>query len=243
MPIRTRDVEWVQHNTQRAYPFAAETTRQDLTESLVIPDDFLVGLTLPVHWGITVQTGKFFLRRLAVYANGYWLTIGYDSADGPVDVAAALVPKDSHVFGNYYTLNGLGDFIDSRGFVQIGRTENIDLQPSGQFEFDLAGTRLEPDAIHPFIRGVMSLQVQNGDELSAPLVGRVILAAGRNERLRTVLVEGEDPVVIFDAIDGQGLSEDCLCNENQANPAFLLGEEQALLGFGLERHIAIPRRR
>ena len=218
MTIAVRNLSWVYHNTQRPYPFTLEATLKDLTGTFEIPWDFVVGLTLPVHWGVNVKTGNFFLRRLASYSNGYWLTIGYDSESGPIDVASAIVPKASHKPGNYYNLSGVADFIDSRGFIQIGELENIGLQPTGQYEFDLTGAMFEPDVIHPFIRGVMSLQAQNGNDLSALAFGRVVLRAGRNMRLRTVMEANEDPIVIFDAIDGEGLSDECVCDENQANP-------------------------
>ena len=218
MPLGAYNLDFLAHNATRAYPLATESTRTDLTGDFSLPDDFIVGLVMPTHWGESVKTGKFFIRRISSYASGYWVTVGYDSDSGPIDAASALIPRAAHTFGNYYVLTGTGIFADSTGFLQIGELANIDLQPSGQFEFDLSGGQLEPDAIHPFIRGVMSLQAQNGSEISDIVVGRIVLQAGRNFRLRTSLVAGHDPIIFFDAIDGQGTVEDCLCTENQANP-------------------------
>ena len=216
--IGVRQLDWVNHNTQRSYPLTTDATSIDLSGDFEIPDDFIVNIVLPVHWGLSVLTGKFFVHRIASYANGFSITIGYDSVDGVVDVATALIPRAGHFTGAYYNLTGIGDFIDSKGFVQIGKFDNIDLQPGGQFEFDLAGSRLEPDAIHPYIRGVMSVQAKNGDDLSVAAVGRIILSGGRNTRIRANIVEGEDPEFIFDAIEGIGLTEECICESNQANP-------------------------
>lgn len=218
MTIGIRALEWVNHNTQRSYPLALEATKVDLTGAFTLPDDFIVGLVLPVHFGLSIKTGKFFIRRIVSYASGYIITVGYDTDTELLDVAKAIVPKAAHKLGNYYNLIGLHDFVDSEGFVQIGSLSAIDGQPSGVFEFDFAGGQLEPDAIRPFIRDVMSLSVRNGLAESAKLTGRVVLAGGTNMRLRVVETEGEDPEIIFDAIDGLGLSEECICDASASGP-------------------------
>jgi hypothetical protein len=218
MTVSVRNIEWTLHNRQRAYPLAADTTRKDLTGSFTLPDDFITFIRLPVHWGQSVQTGKFCLRRLTVSSNGYAVVIGYSSGGGYVDVAGALIPKIGHVPGNSYNLGGINDFDDVRGTIQIGELDNIELQPGGVFEFDLDGARLEPDAITPYIRSVMSLRVRNGSEVSRPLTGHLILQAGRNQRIRVEQQEGNNTLIIFDAIDGFGTIEDCVCDDTQANP-------------------------
>ena len=218
MTIGIRSLEWTHHNAQRAYPFALESTRRDTTGEFQLPDDFIIGLRLPVHFGLSVKTGKFLLSSIMARATGYVLSVGYDTGSGIVLAAQASVAKSGHKYGNYYNLVGQGDFSDSLGFVQIGDLSAVDAQPGGVFDFDFAGGQLEPDAIHPYIRGLMSLETRNGLEVSERLTGRIVLAGGTNMRVRVNLPEDEDPEIIFDAIDGLGLSEDCVCDSDQANP-------------------------
>jgi len=218
MTIGLRDLDWVAHNMARAYPFTWEASRTSTTGDFTIPVDFIIGVTLSTHWGQNVQTGSFFVRKIVAYPSGFQVTIGYNALGGPVDAARAIVPKAGHKLGNYYNLLGLGDFSDSKGFLQIGDFENVTNQPTGAFEFDFAAGRLEPDAIHPYIRGVSGIQVQNGSSISAPIYGNVVLRSGNNMRIETLLVDGQDPEIIFNAISGEGFTEICDCNPSFAGP-------------------------
>lgn len=219
MSLDVRSLEWSHHNEQRRYPFALESTLVDTTGALKIPDNFIVGMTLSVHAGISVKTGNFFIKSLGVYSTGYLVTVGYYTGTDAVIVAQATISKTGHRRGNYYNLYGVGQtFRDCRGFIQIGTLGDIDKQPSGIFSFDFETSRLEPDAIHPFIRGVMSIQARNGLDDSDEYTGRVVIAGGSNVRVRVIEEEGEDVVIAIDAIDGAGLSEDCVCDTDQARP-------------------------
>lgn len=46
--------------------------------------------------------------------------------------------------------------------------------------------------------------------------GYVRIRTGRNTRFRFEVEEGADPLVYWDAIDGAGLTEDCVCDEGLA---------------------------
>lgn len=212
MPVTIRNLEWLNHNSQRAYPLAAGSTRRDQSGVFTLPDDFLVGLSLPVHWGVSIDPGKFYVSKIASYATGFSVTVGYAGTEN-VDVATALIARNTHTINQYYNLGGIGDFVDSRGFLVIHSLEGIDKQPSGMFTFDPDTTKLEVDTIRPHIRGVMSVQVQNGSELSRLLTGRLRLGAGKNTRIRVETAVDEDPRIIIDAIEGEGLTDSCVCAE------------------------------
>ena len=47
---------------------------------------------------------------------------------------------------------------------------------------------------------------------------RAMIRAGRNTRFRPVIESGKDPIVNWDAIDGAGLTEYCICDEGLAPP-------------------------
>ena len=211
MTITVRNLEWLNHNSQRAYPLIDEATHLDTTGSFKIPDEFIVSLYFPVHWGQNVDVTSFFIYKIASFEAGYSVTLGYSSASGVVEVATALIAASAHSDNQVYNLGGIGDYVDSRGHIAIGSLDNISTQPSGFWEFDVLGAGLDPDAIRPHIRGVMSLRAENGTELSSHLYGNVRLQAGRNFRITPILAAAADPILVFDAIEGEGLTEDCVC--------------------------------
>lgn len=212
MPLGHWNLPWLVHNAQRAYPLTEDSTRIDLSGAFQLPDSFIVSLYLPIHWGNNVESSKFFIKSIAHLATGFIVTVGY-AGDEVVDVASAVISSTEHEENHTYELVGIGDFDDSRGHITIGDLGSINKQPTGSFEFDLAGGRLEPGVIRPHIRGVMSLQLQNGSELSEHLYGRIRLQAGRNFRLTPIIATGTDTVIVLDAIEGEGLTEPCICSD------------------------------
>jgi hypothetical protein len=213
-----RNLEWLDHNSQRNYPLENQVTGVDTTASFTLPEDLIVGLQFAIDFALNVDPAKFFIKTVANLGAGVQITLGYDADGGAVDVATALVSRSAHTKYRSYVLLGLGDYENSRGQIQIGTLDSLDGQPSGEFSFDADATRLEPDAIRPSVSGVASLQVQNGAELSAKLTGHVRLVAGRNTRLRVVQSVGNPSQIIFDAIEGAGLTEDCVCTDELSDP-------------------------
>lgn len=224
MPIGLVNLEWENHNSQRSYPITDDSSKADTTGVFKIPDDFIVSLSLSVHWGVSVSPAKFYVRKIVADRLGYTLTIGYSGAS-EVDVATTTISKtsfDAFASGSYplenrvYELFGTGDFFDCWGWVQIGSLDNIALQPTGIWSFTLADARLEPDTVRPHLRSVTSIQVENSGELSDELTGVVRLQAGRNVRL--TVVPGSPNKIVIDAIAGEGLNEACVCDSDLAPP-------------------------
>ena len=218
MVIGVRNLEWSNHNQQRRYPITADSTMEDLTGTFRLPDDLIVALYLPVHWGLNVAAGRFFVMKVNNQPTGVQLIIGYAGSAGDIEVASALISAATHTENKVYILVGIGDFAGSRGSIVIGNLDALSAQPAGAFEFELTGSRLESDAIRPNIRAVTGLIFQNGSEQSSVMSGYVRVRAGRNTRFRVVEESGKDPLVHWDAIDGAGLTEDCVCDEGLAPP-------------------------
>lgn len=211
------NVEWLNANSQRSYPLADDATGKDQTGSFVIPDDFLVEMDLPISAGMDLQPAQFYVLNIGSYAGSYTLVIGYNSLSGPVPVASAAIPRAVHTRNQTYALGGIAPFDDTTGKVTIGRLDSIDLQPAGFFTFDFADTRLEPDVIRPQIQGVTALIVTNGTQTSSRLTGDVELVAGANMQLVPILQAGQDPIIQFSAISGEGTIEPCSCTGDTAN--------------------------
>lgn len=211
MPRGLWDQEWLNQNSQRAYPLAEGTSRLDEGGSVRIPDDLLLELYLPVGAGPAVAAEKFFVRSLVATAGGLSIGVGYDdgTADPPV-VATAALATAAHTEYAAYALAGAGDMADSVGRVVVGSAAGV---PPGRYLFSPAAARLDPDCVRPTVRGVSSIVVANGSERSDPLTGDVVLAAGANVRLTVATVDGRTEVRI-DAIAGEGLSQDCGCADD-----------------------------
>jgi len=215
MPTPTWNIEWLNHNSQRRYPLFDDSSAVDDTGSFEIPNDFLVELDLPVHAGLDVDPARFFIKHIGAYATGFSVVVGYQPEVGDaVDVATALINSDTHAKNTPYQLGGVGDFSDTNGKLVIGRLEEILKQPAGFFTFTLDNGRLTPDTTRPMIRGISSIQIRSGDDVSERMYGDIELQPFDNMQIVPIIVAGQDPIIRFSAVDGEGLAEVCDCEGN-----------------------------
>jgi hypothetical protein len=213
LPVGQWNLQWLNHNAQRRYPIAQDTTVTDTTGVFIIPDDFIVELDLPVSAGMNVDPGQFFILNIGAFASGFSVVVGYQPAAGgqPIPVASALIPIQTHQRNTLYALGGIAPFDDTIGKIMIGDLTNILKQPPGFWTFTLLTTRLEPDAIRPILRGVTSITCVNGDQVSLPLFGDIQFVAGSNMQIVPV-IDGGQTSIRFSAIDGAGTIDQCVCD-------------------------------
>lgn len=214
MPLSTWNLQWLNHNAQRAYPLVDWGNRQDQTASITIPNSFMVALRFPVHAGHDVEAHKFFIKALTIYPTGYNIGIGYDDGSGdPPLVGAVNIARSLHTENRSYAIPGVDDFDDSVGKVAIGALDEIDLLPPGRYIFDYEGAGLETDCIDPQTRGITSLAVVTASgEVSSRVYGDIELVAGENMQINLSQVDGLASQIIFNAIEGEGLNEVCVCD-------------------------------
>lgn len=216
MPFSNWNLEFLNHNSQRSYPLTDDATQTDVTGSFVIPNDFLVGLDIPVSTAMDMETGRFFIRQLGLFASGIQIIIAYDTGTEVVDVGTALIPASTSLRNKVFALGGIEPFDDIHGEVVIGRLDTIQEQPTGLFAFELEGSRIEPQAVRPMIRGLTSMKVSNASgTLSERLYGDIELVAGTNIQLSTVSTPTETKIVIS-ALEGEGTVTDCVCEGEAA---------------------------
>lgn len=219
MPAANWNLDWLAHNAQRAYPLAAGADHKDQQGQFTIPKDFLLSLSFAVHPAVEANSARFFIKHIGAYATGYSIVLGYQPSSGDaIDVAIAQIARQTHTRNQQYALSGMGEFADTSGIVVIGNLEAIDAQPAGFWTFDFTETRLEPDCILPFIRGITSIRVRNGADLSDPIYDEVELAAGANMQLVLSTSEGQAPVIRLNVIEGEGFNSDCGCDEVEGDP-------------------------
>ena len=66
-----QNISWLAHNANRAYPFAQDHQRTDMSGSFSLPDDFIVDLNLAINGGNGLTGNRFFLHQLTSYATGW----------------------------------------------------------------------------------------------------------------------------------------------------------------------------
>lgn len=217
MPLGIWNLQWLNHNSQRAYPLVDWATKTDTTDTITLPDSFIVGLRFPVHAGLDVEPDRFFIKQLVINSTGYNIAIGYDNgADNPI-VATAGITRAIHTENRSYGLVGEGDYEDSDGRITIGNLDLIDQLPPGEYSFELADTALEVDAIRPMLRGLQSITlVTASGERSIPHGGHIEIIADKNMRIVANVVDGQPTQIVFSAIRGEGLNEECVCEEGDS---------------------------
>lgn len=218
MPIGIWNVQWLNQNSQRSYPLTDWATGLDKTGTIAIPDDFILALYFPTHAGVDVQPERFYIKQLGIYPTGYNIAIGYNDEDALPVVAVANIDRSTHTENRSYALPGSDSFDDSVGKIVIGSLTAIDQLPPGVYQFDPQGSALEVDAIRPMIRGISSITVVNGQDRSPRIYGDVEFIAGNNMRIVANQVESVAPEIVFNAIEGEGLNEECVCEEEGEGP-------------------------
>lgn len=212
MPIGNWNLQWLNHNSQRSYPLTERASKVDLGNTIRIPDSFIVGLYLPINATLATTPASFYIRKLLIAPNGFNITVACIEDGEEVDVAAASIPREDHIPNQTYALGGIGAFSDTVGQITLGVLSEIDALPAGSYIFNQAGAEIEPDAIRPNLRGVSRLQVINNNQASEYIYGDVVLVAGTNIRIDVNKLQTGLTEIIFKAIAGENLNQDCACN-------------------------------
>lgn len=212
------NVNWLNQNSQRAYPLAQQATREcALSPEIRLPDDALLALRLCVNTGHEVDTERFFVRSLTVTGTGFTFTVGYLDAEGEAhDVALTHVPQNTEQ--TTFILTGLGDFHDLAGYVAVDTRGGLAQMGAGYYPFTYAATMLEPDCVVPMLRSVSSVQVWSNGSLGEPIYGDIQLVAGANILITPSVVNGITTLTIHARCADPGYDAPCECDEAAALP-------------------------
>lgn len=208
------NVDWLNSNSQRKYPLHDNATLKDTTNTLTIPNDFIVDLLWPVHADGTVDPSLFHIIGIGVFGSGVTVSIGYNGESiGSISIDANTFTRNQSFF-----VSGTGAFFDTVGKITIGSLDTI-RQFAGSFIFSLIAGQLVPTVVKPDIRGISALYLRNGNETSDPLQNDIILQGGQRMVLNLVPgLPGEPDRIVFDAVDGVNLNTGCGCEENADKP-------------------------
>lgn len=207
MPESIWNVEWPNVNSQRAYPLAESQDRK--SGGFQIPNDFIVDMVLPVNAGIlpTLNVSGFHIAQIGVFGTGIVISIAYQ---GTI-FSTINVPSDGFQDNSTFSILGVNPFFDTQGWITIGQLDTI-LNFPGAFNFTQDTAKILPTVIRPNLRSVVSISVQNGEDISSAITGDLILQAGQNIQLK-LTTEGDDNIITIDALDTGGFAESCDCSK------------------------------
>lgn len=214
------NVEWLNQNSLRAYPFEEDMRLRPSADGAV-----MAGVRLPSSavLDVLLSTGEDAQPR--VYMSSFTLAstpggmsataVFADASDGTsLAVAACLQPGG--VSWSAAPLSGTPDHEDVRGTVVFGDLERTgSLLPDGIYSFEAAESLLEARCVRPSLPCVSGLYVADasGSWGSRRLRGDVALVAGRNVRLD---FDEEHNAIVVNADARYGFNDDCGCADEDA---------------------------
>lgn len=209
-----QQVEWLNQNAGRAYPIQEDMGRAPtssgggLLPGIQLPNYVLVDAVFTVPGD---PSTRVYLAQLS-YA-GTVLSLVFRTVAGAT-LTALAVDLSSHKPNTPYSVSGIGDLQDCRGWVTIGDLSRLPADlPQGLYLFGAGQTLLEARTTRPAIRGVRSLRIQNGATVSPSLTGNVNLVAGPNISFQ---YRSDLNAILVSAIPNAGYREACPCQDNLA---------------------------
>lgn len=210
------NVNWLNQNSQRAYPFTDECDKvTELSPDLRIPDDFLLALRLAVNAGHSLRVDKLFLSSIVVSEVGCTISIGYNGDGRAKPVAVGYVAKEDGIVN--CRLTGVGDFADTVGYAAFGGWSSLFRDWVGYYTFSPSSSYLDPDCTVPMLRSVSSISVESGTGNSEKFYGDIVIDAGSNMRVSTHVTNGVTHITLS-AIDASGFTADCSCDMKEDTP-------------------------
>lgn len=225
------NVEWLNQNSNRAFPFREDASRKDTAGGITLPNNFLVDMVFVVPADVDET---YHVSSVQVSAGK--VTVVIAAATAAVSAGSVTVDLSVHSENDAYDINGASDFTDARGRAVFGDLSNLGtVLPDGLYLFSSSAGALESRVVRPDIRSVRSLQILDAaGALSDPISGIVRLVPGNNIRLSfqpeetTDIIDPitGDPVTVvskpagirIDAICDPDFSEECECESSYPKP-------------------------
>lgn len=205
--------EWLNENAYRAYPFQEDMrlvpmdADGNLLTGVVLPNYLVVDLVFTLADQYTDT--RLYMSQLVIAGN--LVTMAFSETRTHQIACTASLNRAVHVANQGYNLVGSGEWDDGRGRIAIGNIASLsDDLADGIYTLSADQALLEACVVRPALRGVRSLQIQNGTTVSDAVKGRVRLVAGANIRLDAGQVDGQDALYIS-AVPNSSYAETCDC--------------------------------
>lgn len=214
--MSTINAEWLNQNSQRAYPFREDVQRRPLIEG-DLSSDYRIpnGMVLDLALASTSYDSppSVYLSKLT-FAGGVVTVVFSDAGTGDaIATASTVLTGEEMTPVNFF---GVGKHDDIRGTVVFGDLSRISEElPDGIYSYPPEETLFEPRCIRPTIPCVSGLFLTDalGSFESTRLRGDVALIAGRNVKLE--FDESRNAVVIHARSDYDYDGCDCDFKDNR----------------------------
>ena len=220
---------WLNTNSLRNYPLSQSASCLSIDESMAIPDDLFVDLKIAVPYVVGVSPARFYVSTITVFPTGFVFEIGCAIVTSTVNITmssaavSALIPFDLAQYScvsikgtpNNYSNSSSPNTVDLSqiiGTVVVGNPQSIKSK-TGVNYFNLSGGSIESSAVSIGTKRLSGIKVFSSGSTTPLLAGQLVLQSGSNHR---ILSQGDK--IIFNAIDGGGLSSDCPCNDITLSP-------------------------
>lgn len=184
------NLEWLNENANRRYPFKEETTLVDRSERYQLPNTFLVDGLFMLSRNFELD---FHVGRVSYSPDA--LTITVNAVDNETTLVGTIQAPDPQLKNSTITLFGEGQYVGSFGRFTIGSLEDL---TEGEFDFFRTETAIEPCRIVKLNQGISAI---NGITS-----GNVILKSGANT---VITVVGKK--IQIESFDGRCACENCPC--------------------------------
>lgn len=213
----TWNVQWLNENLNRSYPFREDASLADTTGGFTIPNWLLVDALFVIPFGSVVEAYAY-LSRMTVA--GRYLTLYFDiwfasQIEGSESKSVGYVIIDTESAQKYgvYTLGQPDDYYEeSVCRITVGDLSEISTYVSdGDYVFLPANSQMEQRIFRPELRGVRALRIVSGSDVSQSMRGNINLVAGTNVRLDADVATN---TITFNAISGAGMQAECDCDSS-----------------------------
>jgi hypothetical protein len=212
MPVNQ---EWLNANSLRNYPIRENASMLPVDSSGAVITDARLPNNLIVDLVVSSPVPAItdvFLYQLA-YVGDLLTFVLHDNSGN--QLASISVTPSTHTTYQGYAFSGSGTYDDVRGKLVLGDLSTLrDDLAEGLYTYTVATAPFEAATIRPMLRGVRSMQIVNEDSESDFIYGHVKLFSGANVLLTYLPTYN---AIRIDAIDGEGLTEECECPEDAAS--------------------------
>jgi hypothetical protein len=197
-------LDYLDLNSLRRYPIRENTSVVSQDGVFQIPDNLIVDFSLSASNDISK---RFYISR--IFNKLFSCTIDIADYSNYSIVGSFEIDFNKHKLNDTYYLSGVGDYVGANGKITIGRGNDLQLQPAGNFTFNPESTEFETRTIIPGLAGVSSIKYIDSKGSSRTLTGAVTMQARSNMAFS---FDALSNTVAMDVGDNLGLNKICTTN-------------------------------
>jgi hypothetical protein len=176
--------EWLNSNSVRNYPIAENCSREDISNSFIIPNELFV--SAQINHPRSYSDGFFYICRLIISVPIIRVYIGYKNQQTGVEQEVGNFEVDNKNFSkySYFSFTGNIEHPSIIGSFAIGDIKQAIDKGLGEFIFDGDATKLEVNCRFVSIPSLEYIQIYNENDTLLHTSSSVLkFKAGQNIRL------------------------------------------------------------